>query len=142
MSEGQKGSRKGKAATLDRQKQKPATAKPAGRSKKAHEEEQTAASDSLLSSPVSVTKTQPARRGRKALSDNAAEQEDDGDDAEAATEAAIEAAAHRSKKKKFTVAKGAGKAGPEAALKGKKGASQGQRKEAKAKQPSTRQQPR
>lgn len=135
VSRGQKGSRKGKAATSARHKQKPATAKPASWSDKADEEEQSAAFSGLLSSPLSATKARPAKRGRKALSDNAAEQHDDnGDD--------TEAAAHSPKGNKITAAKGAGKAGLKAASKGKKGASQGQQKEAKARQPSTRQQPR
>ena len=145
VAKGQKGSRKGKAETLDRQKQKPVTAKRAGWSNKADKEEQSATSSGLPPSPVSLTKTRPARRGRKAFSDNAAEQDDDdddGDDVEAATEAVTAAAAHSPEKKKTTAAKGAGKAGLRAASKVKQGASQGRRKEAKAKQPSTRQQPR
>ena len=142
VADGQKGSRKGKVATADRQKQKPAKAKPASQSNKADKEEQSATSSGLLSSPVSVTKNPPARPGRKALNDNAAEQDDDGDDAEAATEAATAATAHSPKKNKITGVKGVGKAGLKAASKGKKGAFQAQQKEAKAKQLSTRQQPR
>lgn len=135
VSGGQKASRKGKQAPVDRQKQKAATAKPASRRKPAHNQadkgEHTAASSDGPSSPVSVTKAQPARRGKKALSDGSEQ-----DDSEAAAQSAQLQEA-RSRPGKAT-----GKANPKAAAKGGKAGSQGQRKGGKAQQPSTRQQPR
>ena len=148
VSEGQKPGRKGKQVATDKQKQKaaaapkkPDAAKPATRSRHAHnkadEEEKSAASSEMPSSPVSVTKAQPVRRGRKALSNNAAKQDGVGD-----SDGDEEAATHSPQRKRSEPVKAARKAGRKAAPKEEKAGSKGQRKEAKTRQPSTRQQPR
>lgn len=143
-SKGSRPGRKGKQASADGQKPKAAPASKgayrvqqhATRSKQEHsiaeEDEQSDASDHVPSSPVGVAKAQPKRRGRKALTDNGAEQDED---------AAATAVGSPSGKAKGSV-KAAVKAGQKAASKGKKRGSGGQKKEVKAKQPSRQQQPR
>ena len=137
------GQQKKAAAIPDGQKSKAAPAskgtsrvqQPATCSKqehsKAEEDEQTAASDHVPSSPVGVAKAQLKHRGRKALTDNGAEQDDD----------AATAVDSPSRKVKGTV-KAPVTARQKAASKGQKGVSGGQKQEAKVKQPSRQKQPR